>query len=251
MAATMPTDRWLLRYRPEPAARARLFCFPCAGGGPAAFRAWAPELPGVEVCAVQPPGRGARLGEDPFIRMPPLANAVVETLAPCLDRPFAFFGHSLGAYVALEVARELRRRRLPLPFHLFVAAARAPQIPPVHEPVHGLPDAPFITEVRRRFGGIPEEVLQEPELLALVLPALRADFELSETYAHGGEARFDFPISAFGGEQDATLDGEGLAAWAAHTRGRFRRSTLPGDHFFLDGSRSRLLAAVREELLHL
>ena len=241
-------DRWISTPRPNPAARLRLFCFPYAGGGPAIFRGWPQELPsGVEVCAVQPPGRGPRIAEPPFARLAPLVEAVAEALAPHLDRPFAFFGHSLGALVGYELALHLRRARGPQPAHLFVSGRRAPQIPDSMSPTHTLPDEEFIAELRR-LNGTPPALLEHEELMKLMLPALRADFAVCQTYRHGPGPRLDLPITAWGGAEDPDISRGHLDAWREVTSGPFSSAILPGDHFFLQASQALLLRALAGEL---
>jgi medium-chain acyl-[acyl-carrier-protein] hydrolase len=211
----------------------RLFCFPHAGAGAGAFRAWSRTLPaGVDVLAIQAPGRETRLGEAPFREFPPLVTEVASALRAYADRPMAFFGHSLGALVAFEVTRELQRRGSNGPVRLLVSASRAPHQALRRSPISGLPDADFLHELGR-MGGTPHELLGEDELMALLLPALRADFRLSESYRTSTTARVACPISAFGGSEDSQATAEELAGWALHTTAGFQLRLYPGNHFFI------------------
>jgi surfactin synthase thioesterase subunit/phosphopantetheinyl transferase len=173
--------RWIVRPRPNPAAEVRLLCVPHAGGGPVVFHNWPASLPAsIEVCALQLPGRASRLREVPFLRMAPLVDAVMAQLGPLLDRPIAFFGHSLGALVSFQVAQRLRQTGAGTLGHMFVAACPAPHLPRLCRALHRLPDADLIEELRR-LNGIPQRLINEPELLQLVLPAVRADLTVFET----------------------------------------------------------------------
>lgn len=234
--------------RPPRPARLRLFCFPYAGGSPAIFRQWAAGLPpDVEVCPIQLPGRGSRFGERPFERLESLVTAAASALEPLLDRPFAFFGHSMGALVAFELARELRRRQGRSPVLLLLSAHEAPHRPPPLPPFSHLPDDDFLVEVRDRYEGIPDEVLEEPELIALLLPVLRADIKALESHVVTPDTPLDCAVSCFGGSEDR-LTREDLEAWREHTSGSFRLRMQEGSHFFLENGRSALLQAISEDL---
>jgi medium-chain acyl-[acyl-carrier-protein] hydrolase len=246
------TDSWLMRPQANPGARLRLFCFPYAGGGASIYRQWLTEMPApVEVCAVQLPGREARLREQPFKDLPTLVAAAADGLAPYMDKPFAFFGHSMGAMVAYELARELRRRGQTGPVHLFLSGRRAAHLPDSHPMVHGLPDEEFKQELRR-LGGTPEAVLEHQELMEMMLPMLRADFQLVETYAYHPEEPLVCPIAALGGLADAEAGQPELAPWRQHTTGDFSLRMFPGGHFFLHDHRQALQRYIVQDLaLHL
>lgn len=232
----------------RPGARLTLLCLPYAGGGPGAFRAWPALLPpAVEVLAIQPPGRESRLLEPPFNAVEPLLDALVPEVEAVVGRPFALFGHSLGALVAFELTRRLRRDLGVEPVWLFVAGFRAPQMPPRRPPLHQLPDDAFVDELGK-LGGTPEEVLGHPQLMQLLLPALRSDIAVAETYRHEPQAPLRCPVSAFGGRADHDVLTAELAGWRRSTSGRFSLRLFDGDHFFVHSSRDQLLAAIAEDL---
>ncbi len=238
---------WLVSPKPNPRARLRLFCLPYAGGGAHIFRGWADSLPpSVEVSALQLPGRGTRLMEPPLTRMSPLIEAIAQALRPRLDKPFAFFGHSMGAMVGFELARALRREHHLEPAHLFVSGCHAPQIPDPN-PIHALPEIEFLRELRR-LNGLPEEVLENTELLQLMLPTLRADCMITETYAYTEEPPLRCPLTAFGGLQDPLVGRAHLEPWRDETRGTFTLRMLPGDHFFVHTAEELLLQTLHREL---
>ncbi|MCL5670566.1 MAG: alpha/beta fold hydrolase, partial [Acidobacteria bacterium] len=201
----------------------------------------------VEVCPVQFPGRGTRLMETPFAQIWPPVQALAQALAPLLDKPFAFFGHSLGALFGFELARQLRRQSGVQPVRLFVSADLAPQIPHRGRPIHALPEGEFLDELRR-LNGIPQKVLEDVELMQIMLPVLRADFAVYETYAYSAEPPLNCPISTFGGLQDDRVSRGDLEAWRDQTSVSFSLRMFPGDHFFLHAAQPLLLQALSEEL---
>jgi len=248
MTVASVLDSWIACRKPSPQARLRLFCFPYAGGGVSIFRTWSDGLPAdVEVCPIQLPGRGTRLMEPPFTRLSPLIQTIAQVLFPLLDKPFAFFGHSLGALVSFELARQLRRQYSVQPVRLFISADRAPQIPNRDPPVHNLPEGEFLVELRR-LNGTPSEVLEDEELRQIMLPLLRADFAVYETYGYSTERPLNCPISAFGGLQDQRVSRGDLEAWRDQTSVSFSLRMFPGDHFFLNTSQPVLLRLLSQEL---
>jgi len=248
-----PTDaekaqRWLRCFHPRPEARLRLFCFPYAGRGASLFRTWAEHVPpDIEVVALQPPGREDRFREAALRRMAPLVDAIAGVIEPWCDRPFAYFGHSMGALIAFELARFRRRGGRPMPEWLFVSGRRAPQIPDPEPPIPELPDEEFARELQRRYQGIPAPIADDPELRALFLPMVKADLELVDTYVCEPEPPLDVPISVFGGTDDA-ITPEELQAWQVHTTARCRVRMLPGDHFFINTGAEGILRKVVEDL---
>lgn len=248
VATSFTTNPWLFGFRPDPRASSRLFCFPYAGGGPRTYAKWAESLPSTaEVGLVQFPGRAGRFNEPPITRLSDLIEALGHGLRPNLDKPFAFFGHSLGALLCFELARYIRREFGLLPMHLFVSARGAPQTDPLVPPIHALPEPAFLEEIRR-LNGTPEEVFETPELLEMIVPILRADFALNETYSYSPEPPLDCPITVLGGSLDTSTNYDCLAAWQDQTTSTFSMRLLPGDHFFINTARQFILEVLKEEL---
>lgn len=246
-------NSWIVVRKANPWANLRLFCFPYSGAGASMFTKWVEKLPStVELYAVQLPGRETRLVEPLFTRLPPLVEATAAALLPHLaDKPFAFFGHSMGALLAFELARYLRRTQRAAdglqPVHLFVSGHTAPQLGQRKPPIHALPEAEFVAELRR-YNGTPEEVLQHAELRQLLLPILRADFALYETYVYTPDPPLDCPISVFGGMQDEDVPQEGLEPWRGQTRAAFSLQMFPGDHFFVNSTQNHFLPTLAQQL---
>lgn len=247
--STSTTNAWVFGARPNPQARFRLFCFPYAGGGASIFRSWLHGLPSeVEVLPIQLPGRENRLKEPLFDQFTPLLEALVEALHPYFTVPFAFFGHSMGALVSFELARQLRRKYGLLPLHLFASAYRAPQTPIMGQILHTLPE-PALVQKLLQLNGTKREILENEELRQFLLPILRADFAVCETYQYVPEEPLSCPITTFGGLQDTRVNRFELAAWREQTSSRFTQRMLPGDHFFLQSTRASLLQIIGQELV--
>jgi medium-chain acyl-[acyl-carrier-protein] hydrolase len=226
----------------------RLFCFPYAGGSAAIYRRWHEEFPpDVEVCAIQLPGRGGRLQETLQTSLGPLVEKLAPAIVDYLDKPFAFFGHSMGALIGFELARRLRAAQDVRPAHLFISGRSAPQLENRTAPIHDLPEAELLEKLRE-LNGTPREVLENPELMRLMLPMLRADFSLCETYAYSRQRPLECPITAFGGWHDREVSRESLSKWSEQTEAAFVLRMLPGDHFFLNAYRPLLVETISREL---
>lgn len=242
-------DGWLHRPAIRTLAVVDLFCFSHAGGAASIFRSWPAELPSwVDVWAVQLPGHGSRWREPPVRTIPALVEALIPALSPHLRRPFAFFGHSMGAVLASEIARTLAGREAIAPRHLFVSSRRPSHMPGSDPNLHTLPDNEFIREIDRRYGGIPSELAQSPDLLELLLPVLRADIAALETFRPDKRDPLPCPISAFGGATDSLVPRNHLEAWRDQTNGPFRIRMFPGGHFYMNSNRAALLADIAATL---
>jgi medium-chain acyl-[acyl-carrier-protein] hydrolase len=249
MSLAASPGRWVVRPAARRDAQLRLFCFPYAGAGVTAFRAWWNDLPSaIEVCLLQLPGREGRLREPPFTRMAPLVTALAEAVAPHLDLPFSFFGHSVGGLVAFELARELRRRRGADPSRLVVSATAAPP--------NGMPaslrdrdsDADLV-RVLGSLGGTPSQILQDPEIMRLLAPAVRADLGIYEAYSYVAETPLRCPITVMRGTADPLVGEEDVIGWTNETSGRVDFVAVPGTHFFLHEARDTVLRVLGSALL--
>lgn len=239
---------WFERLATASTPLLRLFCFPYAGGNAQAFREWQRHFPPqVEVSLVHLPGRGRRMGEPLITRLQPLVQAVADAILPEIEGQFAFYGHSMGAMISFELARELRRRKLSLPSHLFVSGRQAPAVPESEPPIFDLPVQEFVAAIKR-LNGTPNEFFEHPELQELFLPLLRADFEIVDTYEYIPGPPLACPITVYGGGQDVHVSVESLAAWEKETSAEFNLRMLPGDHFFIDGHKTEFIRAFRNDL---
>lgn len=241
---------WIQYWLPKQQAKLRLFCFPYAGGSASIFRSFSESLPPeIEVWPVQLPGRESRLIEPAFSHIDSLVEALEAALLPHLQTPYAFFGHSMGALICFELVRALKRHEhAPAPLHLLVSGYAAPHLPRSTPPVHHLPNAAFIKQLRH-LQGTPEEVLNHAELLELLLPTLRADFAVCETYTYAHEPPLDCPITAFGGLRDGEVSVEGIYAWREQTRASFHVHLFDSDHFFIHKEQPSLLSLISHDLL--
>jgi medium-chain acyl-[acyl-carrier-protein] hydrolase len=195
----------------------------------------------VDLIPVQLPGRGRRLQEPLFTDLIEVSSIIAQHLLESLDRPFALFGHSMGALIAFEVAQTLRSCYGVLPVLLMVAGCPAPQIG-CKRITYSLPDDEFKDELRR-LNGTPEELLSNAEAMGIMMPTIRADFQMVETYLYGSTVPLRCPILAFGGLQD-TVTIEELNGWRVQTVDHFSLQMFEGDHFFPATSRDNLLAAI-------
>jgi medium-chain acyl-[acyl-carrier-protein] hydrolase len=239
---------WFRRYPARQPPEARLIGFHHAGGSASFFRTWSAALPaGLEIVGVQLPGREERLGEPPLRSVAQVVDELARHIGPLLDLPCSFFGHSMGAMLAFELTRALRRAGRATPQRLFVSGRWAPQLPDPSGPLSDLPRDEFIDEVRR-LGGTPAEVLAHGELLELLLPTLRADFALCESYRYDNEAPLDTAVIAFAGLDDPGVTVASVQQWSVQTTAEFRARFLPGGHFFVNSARPELLAELSATL---
>jgi medium-chain acyl-[acyl-carrier-protein] hydrolase len=226
----------------------RLFCFGYAGGNAFTFLSWQAALdPAIEVCAVQLPGRGTRIAEAAMSSMPALLRALAPVIAEHGDLPYAFFGHSVGALIGFELARYLQIHGVTGPMHLFMSGCQAPQHRSPSRQLHTLPDAALI-EALRDYNGTPPGVLESQELMALLLPAIRVDFAIAESYRYRPGPLLRIPISVFSGTQDDNKGPGQIDGWKSETTGACEIYTFEGGHFFVTTRRDDVLKQLNAEL---
>jgi len=246
---SLTKSQWLPARRANSKASVRLFCFPYGGGNESAYRHWQQELPeSIEVLPVQLPGRGSRIKEPPYSELRQLIRAASEALAAETEKPFARVGHSRGGLIAFELARALRKQHGIQPAHLFISAKCSPRQRPEDPSVGQLSDAALI-EVLKRYEGTPREVLNDAELMRLVLPVIRADMELCDSYVYEPGPPLECPITVFGGLEDHVSSRACLEPWQEYTTGPFTLRMLPGGHFFINSWAVPVFEVIRQELL--
>ena len=239
---------WFHVQHRNPSAALRLFCFPYAGGDIGIYRDWFKSLPAfVEVVAVQYPGRGIRFGEALVSSCDGMVSALSQHRAHFLEKPFAFFGHSSGALVSFELARELHRKGGARQVHHFISGRRALHLPRPGIVLHSLPDDEFIAELVR-FGGTSSELLSRPEIMEVFLPILRADFAIGENFEYAGPDRLCANASLLFGEADAGFSSGDLDSWNELIQGDVDSFGCAGGHFFVNSHRAEVLRFVRSKL---
>jgi medium-chain acyl-[acyl-carrier-protein] hydrolase len=240
---------WIKTTKLKSKIKLRLFCLPYAGGGTSIFRTWSEHLPPeIEVFPIQLPGRESRWKEPLLNHISPLVETLVTDIYPYLqETTFAFFGHSMGALIAFELTRTLYENYNFHPIQLFVSGRAAPQITTSDLAIHQLPESEFIEELRR-LDGTPEAILQNAELMKLLMPILRADFAICETYIYSIKKQLQCPISIFGGLEDKKSSYENLIAWRELTNNEHRLRLFPGNHFFIQSVQPLVLSAILQDI---
>jgi surfactin synthase thioesterase subunit len=240
-------ENWVRLFHPAPNSKVRLVCLPHAGGSASFFFPVSKSLaPAVEVLAVQYPGRQDRRHEPNIDNIPDLADQIFDALSFLGDRPLALFGHSMGAVLAYEVAMRMQDARLPPPVHLFASGRRAPSRYR-DERVHQQSDARIVSELRT-LSGTNAAMLADPEVLEMIMPAVRSDYRAVETYRHDPGRKLDCPVTVLTGESDPRVSIDEACAWDEHTTGPTELKVLPGGHFFLIDQSGHVIAILTQKL---
>lgn len=236
---------WIRRYHPRPDAAVRVVCLPHAGGSASFYRPVSAGLPAdTDVLAVQYPGRQDRRAEPCVATIAELADQVTSVLLEWTDRPLVLFGHSMGATLGFEVARRLERDHGVVPHALFASARRAPSAPRT-EAVH-LRDDDGIVEEMRLLSGTDSAVLDDPELIRMALPAIRADYRAAETYVYEPGPALRCPVWSLVGDDDPKVSVEEAQAWSRHTDTAFHFRVFKGGHFYLAAHRREILRLIAD-----
>lgn len=235
---------WFVPFKRHHQAKLRLFCFPYAGGNAGLFEPWGSAFEGVDVVAVQLPGRGSRFTEKPLESMSEIVTQLILELRFFRDLPFVFFGHSNGALICFELARELQRRGIGGLEHIILSAKRAPHLPRLRPNTYDLPYDDFIEELRC-IDGTPEEMLNNKELMSLFVPILRADFKVNETHTYCADIKLKSAASIFWGRLDADIPEADIQAWDADIESRdIEYTEFSGGHFFIHSQQQLVLEKV-------
>lgn len=241
---TETSSKWFIRETRTAAPACRVFCFPYAGGSASIYRGWHAALPSdAELLAVELPGRGAHFKASPIGSLTVLTQRLADAISPLMDVPAVFFGHSNGALMSFTLAAELARRGIPQPYAMVISAKRPPHLES-SEAVHALPTPEFVEKLRT-LNGTPPEILADEQLLELFLPALRADFSLSETYRHEPCQPLRCRVRLIGSETDTDVSIPQLRQWERYFEREAVLDVLPGDHFFVHTARDAILAILR------
>ncbi|MEG4584581.1 SDR family NAD(P)-dependent oxidoreductase [Microcoleus sp. MOSTC5] len=242
-----PASDWIAYRKSKPDARLRLFCFHHLGGAASVFSEWSDQLPpDIEVCPIQLPGRENRISEQPFTQFAPLVETLGQVLIPHLDKPFAFYSHSMGNLIGFEVAHLLRQQYGCSPIHLLVGGFFAPQ---AVASANQLLDKSFLEERILKRGEIPRELQEDKQFMEYLMSICRLDNQLLQSYIYSNKEPLDCPISAWGGEQDSLVSQDDLLGWHQHTKNTFKLHMIPGKHLFLTTNRKLLLKAISQELI--
>jgi medium-chain acyl-[acyl-carrier-protein] hydrolase len=240
---------WLTRWSTGGDVRHRLLCFPYAGASGVVFRTWASALPaGLEVCAVELPGRWYRRDEPPIPDVRMIVERLAEAVAPFTDLPFSIYGHSFGALLGFEFAREMRRRGGTSPRTFFAAAHKAPDLPAALPLLHVLPDQEFLLGCARRYGALDERLVADAEVRDIIIGPMRGDITALESYDHTEEPPLDCELLVLGGRLDRSVRDADLHAWGRHGRGGAMLAYLPGGHLFIKDDAPTLLEQIRSTL---
>ena len=239
---------WIFPIKTSPTARMRLFCFPYAGGSPQVFKSWADRLPAeTEVFSILLPGRGARLFDPLYSDMDTLVPTIAKEIKPHLEKPFVFFGHSMGAMIGFELTHLLLEQHNRRPLHLILSGRFSPEHKSPRRPLHNLEDKELIEELKR-LNGTPRELLEHEEMMELMLGSLRADFSVCETYRYQPKQPLPCPLTVFGGHEDPDVAEHQLVTWKNYTTGPFELEMFDGDHFFIQSNEVLVLKRINQIL---
>lgn len=244
------SNPWLLRFKPNSSAKKKVFCFHHAGGGATFYKSWVQHFSSeYELIAIQLPGRLSRFDEAPLNSIDSIVASVDIGINKEVDRPFVVIGNSFGAVVAFEWIRLLRKSGKALPVHFFPMSRSAPQLEILKPHLHLLGQDEFIQEMGRRYGGIPNELVNEPELLELLIPTLRADMMALETYRFRLEEKLTVPMTTLFGSVDSNTNKDKMDLWREQTSSHFESVEFPGGHFFSEGSESAVVSYILKKLV--
>ncbi|NEQ11710.1 MAG: thioesterase, partial [Moorea sp. SIO4E2] len=242
------TSRWIAYHQPKPNARLRLFCFHPWGSSASMFQGWSDQLlTDIEVLPIQLPGRQRRLQEKPFTEFVPLIQVLGEILSPYLDRPFAFFGHSMGALIAFELAHILEQEYNLKPLHLFLSAALPPSDTSLSKEFESFSQEQKLNYLMN-ISEIPKDIYDDPPLLQELMNVFKADLELLQSYSYVEKPPLSCPISSFGGINDSLTSEKQLSEWSKYTYSPFKLQMFPGQHMFLKDSKKLLLDTIYQML---
>lgn len=239
---------WITYPKPDPQASIRLFCFPYAGAGSSIYQRWTGSLAGIELGLINLPGRDARVHEPLQTSMVTLAAQICENIMPHLDRPFAFFGHSMGGLLAFEVARQLRRQKAPQPAHLIISSRRAPHLPDPTAHFWRMSKTEFLATIERLYGALPALIRQDEDILNMFLSIMQADFTMMGTYQFCPEEPFTFPLTVLGGQHDPSVRENDLQGWKQLAGADFEVILFPGDHFYFQKTPLPFFDVLRRKL---